>query len=157
MHRRDTMPSVVARLIAAGADVNKTRSGDGVAPLHLAAQNGYSEIVELLVAAGADVNTASARGNTALYAATVKRCLEVAKLAKCLIAAGADVNKARPHKGSAPLLFAARDGYGEPVELLIAAGADVNKALPCGATPLSLALTRGHAEVVRMLRAAGAT
>jgi len=58
----------------------------GDSPLHLAAQMGHKEIVELLIAKGADVNAKCDVGWTPLHNAQDKEIVEL------LIAEGADVN-----------------------------------------------------------------
>lgn len=56
----------VSDLLDQGLDVNtKTNSGSTV--LHIAAQNGYLDLVNLLIARGADVNLLTADGWTPLH------------------------------------------------------------------------------------------
>ena len=66
--------TVVTKLIAAGADVDKATTDDGSTPLYIAAQSGHLTVVMKLIAAGADVNKArTTDGSTPLYIAAYKR------------------------------------------------------------------------------------
>lgn len=56
----------VARLLAAGADVN-AKDKSGATPLHEAARRGHTGAVRLLVEAGADVHAKNGRGATGLF------------------------------------------------------------------------------------------
>jgi ankyrin repeat protein len=47
---------VLERLLAARADIDKTRTDDGATPLCLAALDGQVHVVERLIAAGAAIN-----------------------------------------------------------------------------------------------------
>jgi hypothetical protein len=58
--------------------------------------------------------------------------------------------------GNTPLLFAARHGHLEIVELLLDHGATINKPANTGNTPLIEAAINGHLEVVKVLLARGA-
>jgi len=76
----------VARLIAAGADVNKPRGLDERTPLYAAAERGRLDVVQMLITAGADVCKArNFDGATPLSVATQKGHLAVVAL---LTAAG---------------------------------------------------------------------
>jgi ankyrin repeat protein/L-ascorbate metabolism protein UlaG (beta-lactamase superfamily) len=55
-----------ALLLQAKADPNAGAGGSGVAPLHIAAMNGYGDIVGRLAAGGADLQARDHAGNTAL-------------------------------------------------------------------------------------------
>jgi hypothetical protein len=62
--------AVVQRLLAMNSNVNFTLNG--TTPLHLAAEKGYPEIVQLLVAYGADFRKENAEGKTPLDVALSK-------------------------------------------------------------------------------------
>ncbi len=58
-------------LIKAGAEL-EAKTGEGATPLHLAAQEGYSEVVAALIEAGVYVDCRSEDGGTTpLYAAAL--------------------------------------------------------------------------------------
>ena len=59
------------RLLAMNAEVNFTQ--DGSTPLHLAAEKGYSDIVQILIHHGADFRIRNAEGNTPLEIAVAKK------------------------------------------------------------------------------------
>jgi len=141
----------VARLIAAGVDVDKA-TRDETTPLFVAARNGHSDVAGQLIAAGADVNAFGFHGATPLHAACVLGRLDVVER---LITAGAEVGKAR-RDGTMPLCVAAARGHAQVVERLMTAGADVGRACRDGTTPLYVAAEQGRAEVVARLIAAGA-
>ena len=58
--------------------------------------------------------------------------------------------------GSTTLIYTARNGYTEIVELLIAAGANVNTAEVDGTTALIWVAYQGHTKIARLLVFAGA-
>jgi cytohesin len=101
--------------LAKGVDVN---AKDGtLAPLHLAAFRGYTEVVELLVAAGADVNAKIQErffGGTPLTRAAYGGHKEIVEL---LISNGADVN-AKNEDDETPLDFAIIRKRTETIDLL---------------------------------------
>ena len=146
--------SVVAALIAAGADVKDYY-------LHYAARNGHVSVVAALIAAGADVNVKDSKGwapwPPLLWAARSGHVSVVS----ALIAAGADVN-AKTRDDWTPLHLAASNGHVSVVSALIAAGADLNAKTNffgnslLNATPLHYAAWDGHVSVVSAFIAAGA-
>lgn len=75
-------------LVAAGADLN-CRWGYGKTPLHIAAENGYDDVVKALIAAGAELNCHSDDGRTPLHLAAQDGGITVVQ---ALTAAGVDVN-----------------------------------------------------------------
>ena len=127
--------------------------------LHLAAENGYSHIVQFLLEAGTHVDvciedpdfadfaefTEFCGPRTALHVAAENGRSEVAKL---LLEAGAN-------KDAAHLHVAAKNGHSEVAKLLLEAGADKDAAHD-GQTPLHVAAQNGHSEVVKLLFEAGA-
>ena len=144
--------SVVARLIAAGANVT-VKSLYGDAPLHWAVYGGVA-IVATLIAEGADVDVRDGNGWTPLHHAAYGG---YAAAVSALIAEGADVDVRENNSDETPLYQAAEKGHLIIVAALIAAGADVNAkgADGDGDTPLSKAKAGGHSSVVSALIAAG--
>jgi ankyrin repeat protein len=137
--------NIVERLIAAGANVNRARTIDGLTSLYLASKNGHSYIVERLIAAGADVNKARTNGATPLYVASQIGDLNIVER---LIAAGAEVNKARTNDGATPLYVASEIGDLAIVERLIAAGADKTIRAKNGTLPIDVAKTQGIRDLL---------
>jgi ankyrin repeat protein len=141
----------VARLLAAGADVD-TAQPDGMTALLWAAYHDDMDLAKILLAAGAAPDRANRYGFTPLLFACRNGNAE---LVAALLAAGSDPHRAEP-AGESPLLAAARAGRGGPVRALLAAGVPPEAGLPGGQTPLMWAAAEGHTEVVEILLAAGA-
>lgn len=135
-----------ARLIAAGADPNKTNRY-GVAPLSLACTNGNAELVKILLEAGADPNATLNGGETALMtAARTGKPLPV----KLLLSHGAELS-ATDWKGQDALMWAAAEGHEKIVNLFLKEGADADRTLDSGFTPMFFAARNGHRNVVETL------
>eukprot|EP00934_Nitzschia_sp_Nitz4_P000144 Nitzschia sp. Nitz4//scaffold23_size168460//114408//117133//NITZ4_002234-RA/size168460-snap-gene-0.165-mRNA-1//-1//CDS//3329543680//144//frame0 len=77
------------QMIETGQVVEEEPHVDGVTALHVAAQGGYLEMVQLLLAAGADVSIKDAADRTPLVMAIAGNHEEVAK---ALVVAGSDPN-----------------------------------------------------------------
>ena len=170
---RDDDVALVAKLVAAGADVNAANRY-GITPLGLAAQNGSLRTVELLLAGGADPNLAEPEGETPLM--TAARTGNPAVI-RALVARGANVNAREGWLGQTALMLAVAEGHAEAADALIAAGADVNArsaltklpdlewdvigmsttVFPRGSwTPLMFAAQRGAVSAARVLIDRGA-
>jgi len=85
--------SIKARF-AAGENLS---AGDdaGLTPLHMAAQNGQLEAIQLLITLGADTNVTDKYGNGPLWTATHHACLAIAternhSIVRLLLEGGAD-------------------------------------------------------------------
>ena len=108
-------------LIDEGADVNAAQ-GDGTTPLHWAAYQLDTDLVQRLLERGAQANAANRFGAHPLDEAVKAANVEIAAL---LLKAGTEVDAVNAD-GQTALMLAARTGSTEVARALIAAGADVN-------------------------------
>jgi ankyrin repeat protein len=118
-------------------------------PLHLAAQYGHKDIVELLLANKADVEAKADGGWTPLLNAVLGGHKEIVEL---LVAHKADVN-VMDDVGRAPLHVAAENGHAEIAALLLTHKAEINAVNNVGMMPLHVAASGGHKEMVELLLA----
>lgn len=142
------LTQTVAFLLDNSADINlftKNAIGNDRTPLHIAAELGHSDIVEMLLNRGADLHLKTVYEESPLHG--VRLFVKNREVVELLIAHGADVNGVTAF-GASPLHAAALQGSSEIVDLLIAHGAEVNLANKRGLTPLHLAAQHGHADVV---------
>ena len=125
--------AIIEKLLQAGADPN-TMSSEGETALMTAARTGRVEPVKLLFAHGAKVDAKEQmRGQTALMWAAAENHAEVVKT---LIEIGADVNT-RSKGGFTALLFAARAGSRDAVQVLLAHGGNPNDEIQVGPARLA--------------------
>jgi ankyrin repeat protein len=110
----------------------------------LAANRGFTAILQLLLDRGFDVNATDKAGNTALDEAAWKGEAEAARL---LLKRGA--------KPQSAVYAAANRGHAALIGILADAGADLRKPDKSGATALELALGNRHAAVIEALNARG--
>ena len=116
----------IEKLLDSPEAVNSVDSNNGNRPIHIAAQNGHFETVQLLIKLGAELDVQNAKGNTPIHMAVGYDYYETAML---LIEAKADPLK----KNAAG--FAAQDGIDGDKTLSLAAlvsaknGEDANYAL----------------------------
>ena len=182
---RNASPTVVARLLDAGADANATEP-DGTTALHWTVRGNDLASTRRLIDAGAAVNTANRYGVTPLALAATNGN---GALVELLLGAGADpespgpggdtalmlaartgrleaitplldaeaaVNTTEAWRGQTALMWAAAAGNAEAVTALVAAGADVEMRSNGQLTPLLFAVREGHPDTVDALLAAGA-
>jgi ankyrin repeat protein len=121
-------------------------------PLHRAARNGQSDIVQLLLKIGEHPTVRDPEGRTPLHLAAENGHEEVVDW---LCAAKAAVNE-KDENGWTPLHMAAWEGHEEVVDRLCAAEAAVNEKDVDDWTPLHMAAWREHEEVVWKLLIYGA-
>jgi len=128
--------------------------GDGMTPLHQAAERGDAAAVASLLASGASPAAVTRIGQfTPLHVAAKAGHAEIVRL---LLDAKADAS-ALTTTGAAPLHFAAASGSADAVALLLDRGADVDGREPVwGQTPLMFAAAAGRTAVVKVLLARGA-
>ena len=158
--KRSRQPSIVAELIAGGANPN-AKDVDGETPLH---QVKTAADAALLMEAGADLNARDKAGYTPLHDAMYGTSgAEVSALISALIDGGAAPD-ARTASGVTPLyILADWASYADiesanPISLLIRSGADPNSQDDYGRTPLHFLMDSGAAnlDVAGILIAAGA-
>jgi len=163
--------AVLEALLEAGADVDSTNA-DGQTALMVVARGGNIEAAKLLIERGADVNAREQRkGQTALMWAVAQSHPAMAQLLlehAAEVDARSTVNEwermvtAEPRQknlysgGFTPLLYAARQGCLECVELLLDAGAKIDLTDPDGVTPLISAVLNAHWDTAKLLLARGA-
>ncbi len=151
----------VSYLLSQGADAARGASWKGwEQPVHAAARQGHSDVLNLLIRHGVPVNSTTVSGLTPLHIAAWNQHKEVVHL---LIKAGADVNLATRNNMTALHLdtFALSDFRRERYEVivftLLNAGADPNvRTNPLGFTPLMYACYVDSPLAVGRLVAAGA-
>lgn len=170
--------------IAKGADINhqsrsKTPKNKGMAAIHVAADHGHFQALEMLVTHGADINAITPRRYTALHIAARN---EHSRLVQYLIKSKADLN-AKDESGQTPLMgsspaihiillkagadpnipgydvntalhYACYYGWVDVVQQLIACGADVNACNKNEQTPLWLTCTDSSASLIHAIEIA---
>ncbi len=142
---------VVSGLIDEGVDIDMTRQRTA---LHLAAEKGHGEIVDLLIAAGADVNLRESNCRVPMFLALIHENFEIA--AK-LRDAGTDPTVI-PESGESLLMAALWVENNEFARWAIDSGVDLNSIRPekNNATALMIAAKMGDVEMVRLLLDRGA-
>ncbi len=152
---REGDAQAVRSLLAQGADVNAAE-GDGMTALHLAAEGGHDEVLEILISASAQVDARTRIGSyTPLHLAS--RSGHSSAVTK-LLDAGADFGAVTTNSGVTPLhLASAAIGGEEAVVALLSHGADPNaRESAAGQTPLIFAASSNRATAVRALLEGGA-
>ncbi|MEY2854063.1 MAG: hypothetical protein RL030_1195, partial [Pseudomonadota bacterium] len=158
-------------LLDAGADP-ESANVDGQTALMAVARTGNIEAARALLRHGARVDAREKwGGQTALIWAAAQNQPEMVRF---LVSRGADVNahgtvrewqrrvtaEGRPKDmnrgGLTALLYAAREGHLDTLQVLVDLKADLDLADPDGTTPLVLALMNGHWDAARLLVNAGA-
>lgn len=108
--------------------------------LTIAAENGYTNIVNVLLEKEVVVDERDHSGNTVLHLAAKNGHVDVVKV---LLEKGANVDE-KGWRDATPLHFAARNGHASVVEVLLKAEANVNAVDRYGKTPLDYA--EGYAK-----------
>jgi len=128
---------------------------DGETLLHIAADSGYTDIVQYLVFQGADVNSKAESGDTPLHNAVGIGNGNI-EIAKYLVSQGAKVNTQNTFFFQTPLHRACYIKNIEIVKYLVSQGANVTIKDKSGETPLHIAAKSGHIETVKYLVSQGA-
>ncbi|TFB02620.1 Ankyrin-3 [Trichoderma ghanense] len=131
--------------------VNATAE-DNATPLHIAAEYGPPEAVEMLLHLGAKIDQTDEYGQTALLISIYNGNWDIADL---LLEARADT-KADSRIGYTPLLGAVMGDEDYIVENLLAAGADIDVVGEDGYSPIHLAVSRDNFNIFHQLLRADA-
>ena len=145
----------VRALLAGGADPDVAQ-GDGLTPLHMAAQQGHVEITDLLIGAGAALEVRTRLGGyTPLHLASEAAHVAVVRR---LMDAGAEVDAASTTSGVTPLHLAAKALHGErAVRALLEQHAPVDAVeKSAGQTALMFAAAYGRDASIAALLSYGA-
>jgi len=149
-------PSSLAKVIAAGGDINE-RDEKGRTAAFRAARGGKRDNLGLLLAAGADPNALDLHGEAPLQAAVRYGHIECAR---CLIASGACLDHcpdpSLTRYSESALCTAIRKRQLHIVELLLDLGASPNRGTSARHYPLLEAAEQGDADSIRRLVACGA-
>ena len=131
----------IQKLIFNGADLNQTISypnGKSSTLLHIAALEGYEDIVKLLISNGASLEAKNHRGQTSLCVAAFWNNSNIVKL---LLS-----------KGAHPYLYSAVYANNiEIVQTLLSYGANVDETKDSHCTPLHWATLYGNVEMIQLL------
>ena len=140
---------IVRDLIQYGIDVNETIKNQDSA-LHLAAEMGFKEIVQILVDSKANIESKSNTGNaTPLITAAAHNNKSIVKI---LIKKGACVD-ATDHTGETSLHKAAKSGYQHIVQMLLENGANIDAQCKLLQTPLhKAALSEKEAILIHLIK-----
>jgi ankyrin repeat protein len=138
--------NLVKQAIEAGANLDRYDWNLSYAPLGMAIDRGYLEIVEYLLTAGANPHC----GSTTTTALGLAAESGEANIVQLLLARKVDVNMPIAPDGWTALLAAVKNGHQSVVQLLIAAGANVN-IWSRGETPVLLAAKCEEREIYNYL------
>ena len=150
----DNVPEV-RQLLKNDPDLVLAKDENGFTPLHLAAANGYKDMVDFLLTTKADVNARDNSGSTPLHQAAAAEG-EHTDIVELLLAHKADVNAA-DRQGVTPLHYALLADNPDVARSLLNHGANPNvKDNNAGHTPLILAAAKGYRQVAELLLMHGA-
>lgn len=125
------------------------RLSNGTTALHLAAMDGYQEIVGMLLAAGADAGTETEGMDIPLHFAA---CEGHPRVVELLLPARPDLVNRRNCYGETSLMLAAQQGHIENVKGLLAAGGDAGLTAENGKSSLMMAACLEDQRIFKMLK-----
>lgn len=131
--------------IKCGVDVNSDR--DGWMPLHMACQNGHTNVVGLLLKNGATPDATGPQGVTPLHLCAHKGHLQAAQM---LLLFGAQAGL-KDRDGCTALHYCCIWGHTRVADVMLHRGADPNCQNSDGWTPLHYAARHGHLDTTQLL------
>lgn len=126
---------VTRLLLKLGANTEVFDPNSNATPLHWAAYEGYTDIIELLLSYGASTNSKEMVGQEPLHWAARKGKLEAISI---LVDNNADIN-ALDNRGASPIFYAAEHRREDAIKLLVRLGAKIDITDCYSSTPLSCA------------------
>lgn len=146
---------VVKALLDKGAVVDERDPEYRQTALMFAARGGSAPVVKLLIQRGADVNAQTRTGKVPAF--RLPSSNKGSKGAGIVRGGWPERGERDPTPGAkTPLLYAARDGHLNVVQLLLSSGAALEKADADGVTPLLMAILNAHLPVASFLLEKGA-
>lgn len=139
----------VKRLIAQGANPHQHDNRYGRTAIHMAAMQGYLDIIKYLLSQGVEVQTQDTNGLTALHLAVWKGRLASTKY---LVSQGADINGNRNKGKFTPLHISVIANHTDIAEWLLTASAGINAKTSSGKTPQNLAAEYRRHEIIDLFR-----
>lgn len=143
--------SLIVKLLEKNADPNSKDSWEKT-PLHIAAERGDAQTIEILVSYKVDVNVKGVRGMKGIkdftplhLAASENEGQSHFGAIEMLLKNNADPNK-KDRRGQTVLHIAAEQGNAQIIEILVSYKADVNVADDNDCTPLHLAASKNIGE-----------
>lgn len=134
-------------LLQNSASANVCTNSDEKSPMHVAAEHGAVEVIELLHYQGSDLNAKAKQGITPLQTAAFHNSVKSAQTLLELGAAKDEVDE----EGQTALHNAAQTGASETVNLLVDRGCDVTVATSEGLTAVHIAADSGKLNVLRSI------
>jgi ankyrin repeat protein len=144
--------SDVESILQTKPDPVNCRDTQGWTPLHNAAFNGQTKLIQILVEHGDAVDATDKEGATPLHAAAFAGHPDAIEV---LLQSGARINALDRH-GDTPLDYAAAAGSSAATDVLLRHHAATEERGSKGDTPLNSAAVRGYTDVVRLLVEHGA-
>jgi ankyrin repeat protein len=146
---------VVRSLLEHGAVVDQRDPQYQQTALMFAARGGHREVAGLLLKHGAQVDAQTRTGEVPKFRSPASNA--GSKGAGIVRGGWPERGERDPIPGAkTPLLYAARGGYLDTVQLLLSSGARLEKADADGVTPLLMAIVNGHLSVAHFLIGKGA-
>ncbi len=143
---------LVKHLIAKHPEDATAKGGKAVTAMHVAAREGYTDILPLLLDLGAAVDGQGLSGQTPLHRAAWSGRVDAGQ---CLLDYGADIN-AQSDDEWTPLFLAAFHGHVDFTRMLLERRAATDVRNVAGQSPLHWAVQGGGIEAVRLLLEHGA-
>ncbi|CAG9578217.1 unnamed protein product [Danaus chrysippus] len=138
-------------LLELGANIDATDEL-GQKPIHAAAQNNFSEVVQLFLQQHPNLVMATTKdGNTCAHIAAIQGSVKVIEELMKFDRTGV-ISARNKLNESTPLQLAAEGGHADVVRVLVRAGASCTEENKAGLTAVHLAAEHGHTNVLDVMR-----